>query len=161
MSSLQQRILAAMTARIDQDQIVVDGNVIHKPTGLVVGRSWNTVADLVNNPGEIGCVLSPGENVPVTSGGPRVFAVEHTFTVLIELEGAAAEGETPDQTLDPIMSWIVMALLPDRNLGNLAKSIVEGKASWMRQEGNHSYGKVHWLWTVAYYTKGNNREAMP
>lgn len=134
-----------------------------KPANIVVGRSWALVGDLVNEADSVAVVVKPGKEANDTKGGPRNFVADRTAFILIEIACNAAEGESWDQTADPIQSWIIGQLTVDRTLGGLVKFVDEKEIVWVDGEtkNDRENGRVHWLWSVQHYTKGNDQEAKP
>lgn len=134
-----------------------------KPTNFVVGRSWALLGDLVNEPDIISAIVKPGKEATETVGGPRNFIADRTFFVVVEIVCNAADGESWDQTLDPIQSWIITQLNTDKTLGGLVKRIDEKETVWTDGDvkNERENGKVHMLFSVQHYTKANNQEAKP
>lgn len=154
MASIRQQAISAIIARIDASG---------KPANLVVGRSWGLIGDLINEPDTIAVVVKLGKEANDTKGGPRNFVADRTSFVILEIVCNAADGESWDQTADPIQSWIIRQLGDDRTLGGLVKFVDEKETVWVHEDpkNDKENGRVHWLWSVQHYTKGNDQEAKP
>ena len=149
MSSIRQQILTKILERI---------NAAGKPSSIVAGRAKGLLGDLVNNPDKVLVTVKPAKEEIDSNGGQSSYAAERAFYVLIEVECAAAPGETPDQTADPVHSWIVQQLTADGTLGGLAKAVREKEIVWTTEEANDFYGRSHWLWIIDHATMWNDQE---
>lgn len=155
MASLLQQAIAAMVTKLD---------AAGKPANVVVARSRALVGDLANDPDTIGIVVKPGKEVVTTHGTrPDARIAERVSMVMTEISVAAADGESWDQTADPVKSWIVSQLLADPTLGGMVKNVEEKESIWEDAEirGEREAGRFHTLWAVHHYTKANNQEAKP
>lgn len=149
MSSVRQQILSAVAALIDAPG---------KPAGLLVGRSWKRVGDLVNEASQVAVVVRPGKEGIETKGDTRTRIADKNCAVLIEVGAAASPSECPDEAMDPAMNWITAQLTKDVTLGGLAKDVREVTVDWNLQDGDASYGRVHWIWNIRYCTDARNPE---
>lgn len=149
MSSVRQQIMTKILEQI---------NAPGKPSNMVAGRAKGLLGDLVNKPETVIVTVKPAKEEINSSGGQSSYAAERDFYVLIEIECAAAAGETPDQTADPIHSWIVKQLTANGALGPLSHAIREKEIVWTTEEGDDFYGRSHWLWIIEHATVWNDQE---
>ena len=166
--SVLEQILEAIRTRIDASG---------KPAGVVVSRGFTVTTDLTGNDGNslpIGISIMPAQEATFF-GSQHLRAPDlplgsnHNFPitmraamVAINIRGVAASGESPDQTLDPVVSWVVAQMVgPDRTLGGLAVNVVEHQTVWTGQNGQDEYGRVQLQFQVVYLTKSTTRDSRP
>lgn len=150
MASKRDQILSTITALLDAPG---------KPAGVIVRRGFTSVFDEIADPDAVGISVAPGEEEVVSVGSSRVPLVDRTLIVAITISGACDAASSPDQRLDPALSWAVSQIAKDRSLGGLALGVEEHKLIWAGEAGQSRYGRVHQLWKVRYKTAGNNQEA--
>lgn len=152
MSSIRDQILAHVKTLL---------NASGKPDGVVVSRNFSVSFDAVNEPGSKQISIAPGEEDVTERGSVAVPKVDRHVLVAITIAGVSPDKDiSPDEWLDPVMSWVISQMTKDRTLGGLAirGGTTEHKNIWAGEPGIAQYGRVHMLWKVKYITSGNSQE---
>jgi len=156
MSSIRQQVISAIVTALESGA--------DKPANVVVGRSYRFMGDLSRKPTTISVVVKPGKE-SVVNHGTRAVVADRTTFIVTEISGAAADGESWDETLDAAGCYVVKTMAESPSLGGLVKSIEERESVWEEAEKNEretlEKGKHHILWAVQFYTKANNQESRP
>lgn len=155
MSSILQQAIAAIATKLDAPG---------KPDGIIVARSRRFVGDLANDPDVFGIVVKPGKEAVTTHGTrPNDRIAERVSMVLTEVNVAAGDNESWDQSADAVKCWIVSQVMADPTLAGLVKNIEEKESVWEDVDSRavREAGRLHTLWAIQHYTKANNQEAKP
>jgi hypothetical protein len=71
----------------------------------------------------------------------------------------STDGETSEDALDPLTSWVVQAVMADPSLGNLAISTNEVATQWTTEDTNKVYAHAYVGFVVDYLTAAGNPDA--
>lgn len=82
-------------------------------------------------------------------------ALERALRVRVEIR---AEGEPPDEALDPLYVWVVKSLRADPTLGGLAQDLEEEAVSFDAAERDAVYAAAAVDFHVTYYTSEDDPE---
>lgn len=121
MGSIREQILTAAAAAVSGSG---------KPTGLTVERY--RLRPLPTSTIAAGAVVIYPIEEKVRRGDGRLGHMAHRhLTVRFEVRRT---GDVPDQSLDPVLSWIVQALMQDPTQGKLCHNTQELRVAWLDAE---------------------------
>ena len=149
MASRRDQILAAITTALG----VASVNGFTKPSGLVVSRFRVRPTD--------SATAKSVSVYPMTESSQRVGQnrsplTQHYLTVRCECRAVCGTNETADQSLDPILAWVVQSLLADESLGGLASGITESACAWDASEADETYAVAWKDMTVTFAALAND-----
>jgi hypothetical protein len=150
------QILDAVATRLAVATVTVNSVVRTKPTGLAVHRFRLRPIAGESLPAQVVYMQSdPDPERRATGVLDRVMrlAVEHLVKV--------TAGTPPDDTVDPLISWAVLALMSDETMGGLASQITERGTVWAPEEGEQSFMRAMTVFDIQYLTKDTDPEAAP
>jgi hypothetical protein len=141
MSSVGDQILDAIVELLDDPA---------KPAGLTADRF--RVQKIVP---PAAAVYGISEEVSQTQRGQGL--VHRRKVVRVDCR---AEGEVPDQAVDPILTWVTKQLIANQQLGGLALGIIELRTEWKADLGGKVPLGVAWRdFAINYQTLGADPEA--
>jgi hypothetical protein len=150
------QILDAVATRLAVASVTVNSVVRTKPAGLAVHRFRLRPIAGESLPAQVVYMQSdPDPERRATGVLDRVMrlAVEHLVKV--------TAGTPPDDTVDPLISWAVLALMSDETMGGLASQITERGTVWAPEEGEQSFMRAMTVFDIQYLTKDTDPEAAP
>ena len=130
---------------------------VGKPTGLTVHRSRTRPLDRDDMPAM--AVYHLGETVALETHEPSVL---RTLTIRVEhrVKTLVGSSDSPDKTLDPLLSWGTKALLTDSALDALIISIEEVAIEWAAFEADSLYGGAAQDFKIEYATVWDDQETV-
>ncbi len=91
------------------------------------------------------------EPAPIGSDRRAPF-VERALQVIVEARAEVIGGQSPDQALDPLLSWTAQRLLQNETIGGLANGVTEGRTSWSSKESGTTLASATSIYTIRYRT---------
>lgn len=162
--SVRLQILEALANQLKQNQVTVDGVTHAKPVGLQVIR--DDLEELKQ--ADLPLLLvrfddEEGERV----GGRRGPVTEREVDVIVEALAEVprmADPEDPtrytnaptEDATDPLLNWIVLAVMHDERLGGLCNSIQERGTVWTSDWLDTAVAGAGIRFTVHYHTRAND-----
>ena len=145
--TIRETIMAAVEAALDG---------AGKPAGLNVHRFRTRALDRDDMPAM--AVYHLGEVVELETHDEP--SVRRTLTVRIEhrVKTLVGSSDSPDRTLDPLLSWGTKALLTDSALDALIISIEEVAIEWAAFEADSLYGGAAQDFKIEYATVWDDQE---
>ena len=129
-----------------------------KPSGLTVARSRTIAFAVTQLPAQVLYYVSE----EVQSGPHRDLdnkrLARRTFRLCVETR-VSAGSDTPDQAIDPYLSWAVQALCATPRVNNLAHDVTELGTTWDSEEQDAVYSAAKQFFQVEYVTSGSNPDA--
>jgi hypothetical protein len=148
MASIRSAILDAVYAAV---------NAGGKPAGVTVYRTRDAALADAQLPA---IVLTRVQEDVVRGDGPRGYKVRRTLRVQVDCYTATAtDGETSEDALDPITSWVVQAVMADPTLGGLAHNSNELATSWTLEDRNSVHAHAAVVFGLEYITAAGNPDA--
>jgi hypothetical protein len=133
-------------------------NGASKPAGLGVHRSRTIAFAQSQLPGQALYYVAE----EVTSTPPRSLdnrrLAKRAFRFCVETR-VNAGSDTPDQAIDPYLSWAVQALCAAPTVNDLAHDVTELGTTWDSEEGDAVYSAARQFFLVEYVTSGSNPDA--
>jgi hypothetical protein len=144
-ASIRESLVRAVLAAIDGAE---------KPGGLRVHRWRKRPLEKDRLPAV--CVYLLQEQLPEEKQLPARTRtpVRRKCTIVCECRvvGDATANTSPDEALDPIVAWVVQAVLADPTLGNLAHAVTEIGTKWDADELNETFGAAAIHFEIDYLT---------
>lgn len=121
--SRRELLLKAAQAAVDVASVDLNGEETTKPAGLVVHRFLTRMPDSGSLPDVT--LWYAGEGIDDRADAATDES-QRSVRVRARCRAKAAAGQTGDEALDPILTWVELAMLADYSLGGLA---AEGQAN--------------------------------
>lgn len=140
------------SAIVDAIVAAVDG--ASKPAGLTVFR---TRADAVRAANLPAVVISRVQEDVTRGDGSRGYKARRTLHVRADcFVSTATDGETSEDALDPLTSWVVQAVMADVTLGGLAHNTNEVATQWSVSDTDAVYAHAGVGFAIDYITAAGN-----
>jgi hypothetical protein len=128
-----------------------------KPVGTTVYRTRAAALADANLPA---VVISRVQESAVAGPGHSNYKARRNLHVRVDCYVATStDGETSEDALDPLTSWVVQAVMADPSLGNLAISTNEVATQWTTEDTNKVYAHAYVGFVVDYLTAAGNPDA--
>jgi hypothetical protein len=150
------QILDAVVTRLASASVTVNNVVRTKPTDLAVHRFRLRPIQGESLPAQVVYMQSDPDPVRDATG-----TLDRIMRVAVEHLVKVASGTPPDDTVDPLISWAVLALMSEETYGGLASETTERGTVWAPEEGEQSFMRAMTVFDIKYVTKDNDPEAAP
>lgn len=154
--SVRLQIADAAKAVLTSTSVTVNGVARTKPIGLSVHRFSNRPLDTDDLPATVLFFLEGPQPVYEASD-----TADRVLRLVCEHRTTVAAGTPPDDAVDPLINWAVLALLSDETLGGLASKIDEGPTMWESVEAGQRFARARTVFDITHVTLRNDPEAQP
>jgi hypothetical protein len=143
-----------------RDQIVADIvsalEGVGKPAGLTVHR-FRTRSFKSEQFPAIVVYLGDEDSGPATR--PHQSMTDNKVRVVCACREVATGDQSPDEALDPLTSWVEVALMADPTRGGLAVTTQKIQTSWDATEADEQYAAAGVVLEVRYLTAADDPAA--
>lgn len=87
-----------------------------------------------------------------TGPGQSNYTRKAVRTFRFVVESRVDGGSSPDNALDPLLSWAVQTICADATMGNTVHDTRELGTTWDQQDADQMYGAARTLFEVVYIT---------
>ena len=150
------QILDAVETRLASASVTVNGTARTKPAGLAVHRFRLRPIAGESLPAMVVYIQADPDPERRATG-----TLDRTMRVAVESLVKVTAGTPPDDAVDPLIIWAVLALLSEETLGGLARQITERGTVWAPEEGEQSFMRAMTVFDIQYLTRDNDPEAAP
>jgi hypothetical protein len=150
------QILDAAETRLNVASVTVNAVARTKPAGLNVHRFRLRPLQAESLPAMVIYMQTDPDPERRATG-----TLDRTMRVAVESLVKVTSGTPPDDAVDPLINWAVLALLSEETLGGLARQITERGTVWAPEEGEQSFMRALTVFDIQYLTRDNDPEAAP
>jgi len=150
------QILDAVATRLAVAAVTVNSVVRTKPADLAVHRFRLRPIAGESLPAQVVYMQADPDPVRDATG-----TLDRIMRVAVEHLVKVPAGTPPDDTVDPLISWAVLALMSEETYGGLASETTERGTVWVPEEGEQSFMRAMTVFDIKYVTKDNDPEAAP
>ena len=150
------QILDAVATRLASASVTVNSVARTKPAGLSVHRLRQRPLQAESLPAIVVYMQADPDPDRRATG-----TLDRIMRVGVESMVQVAAGTPPDDAVDPLVVWAVLALLSEETLGGLARQITERGTVWVPEEGEQSCMRALTVFDIQYLTRDNDPEAAP
>ena len=126
------------------------------PSGLTVHRQRTLPITSDVLPSQL--VYAISEEV-ATGPGRANFARKAVRKVTIAVESRVDGGTSPDNTLDPLLSWAVQKICADPTMGDTVEDCKEMGTTWAQVDADQMYGAARTDFEITYITSAADPDA--
>ena len=130
-----------------------------KPTGLTIHRHRTVPLAQDQLPAQVVYAVSEEVTTGPARGLDNKRLTRRKLLVCVETR-VDATGNTPDQALDPYLTWVAQALCRVQSLTNGMHDITEHSTVWDADEQNFVYAAARTLFLVDYVSAADDPNAV-
>lgn len=146
MSSMREQVLLAVVAALDGHGAKPEGTTVHR---------WRTrPVEQDELPAAVVYQVREATQDRATA------LLDRTLRVRVEAR-VRAVGESPDQALDPLLTWIVRAMTEDPKFGGVAADTTEQETTWDAADLDRILGAAAVDFDIQYQTTRQDPESGP
>lgn len=128
-----------------------------KPAGVTVHRQRTRPIDKDALPAMVVYTLS---EATTRGDGPRGYKARRGVRVRVECRMSVADETPADTAIDPLVSWVVKAMMTDPQWGELAHNTQEDATTWDADESDLVYAAAAVDFTIDYVTAAGDPDTL-